>query len=275
MRALKFLVFIFFVYLFLFYPRFSFAATQSLSVNNAPLTIDQAKEFDVGISFLCPNCGDSYLRAVFYPIGASYFGYTLDNNGNWSNAPGGSCTTYYKVAQADLNKDGTWSGTLKVKPDKDSTYYNGPGEYLFKVGRYTPSCSSPSVWSTETTIAITGPTPTPTPAPTNLPATVSSASPTRSPTPAPTVKPSVSLVTPLVAKAGSISAVPLNSSLDTSVLGAENSTLSPSPKQDKNLKTPSLFAWGKLFMLMGVVIICSACGILIYKKYRQEREEEI
>jgi len=124
---------------------------------------------------------------VFYPSGTSYFGYTQGSDGSWTNAPGSSCTLFYKVEKSELSKEGTWSGALKVKPDVESSHYIGPGEYLFKIGRYTPSCSSASVWSQEATIAITGPTHTPTPNPTSTPAPTYT--PALEPTPTPTDAP--------------------------------------------------------------------------------------
>lgn len=168
------------------FPVFA-ASAQSLVVGKLPLDVDQSEESEVDVTFSCPNCtSDSFLRGVFYSGGTGYFGYTQDNSGNWSNASGGNCTTYYKIAQTELSKEGTWSGKLKVKPDIKSPYYAGPGEYLFKIGRYTPSCNSPSVWSTEATIAITGPTPTPTltPTPTPTDTPVPTATPKPTPTPA-------------------------------------------------------------------------------------------
>ncbi len=138
----------------------------SITLQDVPSTIDQNQEFEVPLVFECQNCSsDSYIRAAFYTAGNSnYFGFTQVSDGSWINAPGGSCTKYPVISAATLH-EGTWSGKLKVKPDTGSAYYNGPGEYLFKVGRYTGSCSSPT-WSGEKTIAITGPTHTPTPAPT-------------------------------------------------------------------------------------------------------------
>ena len=160
------LFFLFFLLLFLSIVSANRVFAATLTISNSPAIIDQSQEFRADVSLSCSGCSDSYLRGVFYPSGTSYFGYTQDNNENWSNAPGSNCTTFFKVAQTDL-LSGSWSGTLKFKPDISSPYYNGPGEYSFKVGRYTSSCSSPSVWSQEITIAITGPTPTPTPAPTS------------------------------------------------------------------------------------------------------------
>jgi len=188
-----------------------FSAT-SISFINAPATIDQVQEFEVDATLICTGCtSDSYIRGVFYPSGTSYFGYTQNNVGVWINAPGGSCTEYFKIASSDL-KEGSWSGKLKVKPDIESSYYASPGEYLFKIGRYTGSCSA--TWSSEKTIAITGPTATPTstPTPTNVP----SSTPTNTPVPAsntvsPTVKPSItptSMATPTIEVISTVAASP-------------------------------------------------------------------
>ncbi len=174
----------------LFVPLVLAASTQTLSLSAVPTTLDENAESEITVQFSCPSCStDSYLRGAFYPSGSSYFGYTQSNDGTWTNAPGGSCTQYYKILQTDLSKEGTWSGVLKVKPDTASPYYNGPGEYLFKVGRYTPSCSSASVWSGEVTIAITGPTHTPTPVPTTTTAPTNTPNPTATHTPSPSVTP--------------------------------------------------------------------------------------
>lgn len=171
---------------------FIFAAT-SISFTNAPLTIDQSQEFEVDVVLLCPGCSsDSYIRGVFYPSGTSYFGYTQNNAGAWVNAPGGSCTEYFKIATTDL-EEGSWSGKIKVKPDIENSYYASPGEYLFKIGRYTGSCSGSPTWSSETTISISGPTPTstatPTQAPTMTPIPTHTPVPTATSTPIPTNTP--------------------------------------------------------------------------------------
>lgn len=178
-----------------FFPQKSFAAT-SISVSGTPSTLDYQTDFTANISLNCAGCSDSYLRGVFYPSGTSYFGFTQDNLGNWNNSPAASCTSYFKVAQADL-LSGTWSGTLKFKPDSDSSYYNGPGEYLFKVGRYTASCGSPT-WSGEVTIAITGPTPTPSSS------TSTSSSPSPSPSPSLNTSPKPSVGYQISSKSASV-----------------------------------------------------------------------
>lgn len=244
----------------LFCPGEVFAATQSLSTNNVPLTIDQSQDFDVNVTFSCPSCStDSYLRGVFYPNGTSYFGYTQDNSGNWSNAAGGNCTTYFKVAQTDLSKEGTWSGTLKVKLDTGSSYYAGPGEYLFKVGRYTPSCSSASVWSTETTIAITGPTPTPTASPTNTPA------PTSVPVNTPTSKPTVMPTSKLNQKLSPTISEELDAT-DSEVLGQSSESAEPTQKPQKTevLSSSRHNILPIVLILLGTIFLIACVAVFFY-----------
>jgi hypothetical protein len=139
-------------------------AATSVSISNISSQVDQDDQMEFDVSLVCTSCSsDSFLRGVFYPSGTSYFGFTQNKDSAWINAPAASCTQYYKVTPLEL-VEGSWSGKLKVKIDKESSYYAGPGEYVFKVGRYTASCSSPT-WSQETTVAVKGPSPTPTPTP--------------------------------------------------------------------------------------------------------------
>lgn len=166
------------------------ATSQSMTIQHAPTTLDQGGEAEISVLFSCPTCTtDSFLRAVFYVSGTSYFGYTQKNDGTWVNVPGGSCTQYYKILPSDMSQEGTWSGVLKVKPDIQNAYYQGPGEYLLKIGRYTPSCSSASIWSNDVTVAITGPTATPTVVNTPTSAPTSTNSPTSAPSPTQTSLP--------------------------------------------------------------------------------------
>ena len=250
-------------FVFFFVPSFVFAAAQ-VSISNLPLAIDQSQEFEIDINFSCPGCGDSYLRGVFYPSGSSYFGYTQDNAGNWSNAPGGSCITYFKIAELSLTPEGSFSGKLKFKPDTGSSYYSGPGEYLFKIGRYTPSCGSPSVWSQEATIAITGPTPTPTQAPTSAT--------TSTPTPTPTKTPTAIPVTVTMA---SSSAEILGESTDSALIFED--TITPISKRveiPKETKVLGENNSAKVVMSIGVIFMI-ACGILAFRSYKQYRKKEL
>lgn len=231
-------------------------AATSITISGTPSTLDFQTEFTGNVSLNCSGCSDSYLRGVFYPSGTSYFGFTQDNNGSYNNSPAASCTSYFKIAQSDL-LSGTWSGTLKFKPDKDNPYYNGPGEYLFKVGRYTSSCGSPT-WSTEATIAITGPTPTPTPTPTT--SSQSQSSPTPASPIGSSTKPSASPLL-IVSKSSTLSA---NAKLPKLL------PLSPSPtpqsrKEVLGTSKNDMFAYA---IIVGIGLLLLAVTIFFREKIR-------
>ncbi len=283
---------IFFIFLFSF-PVFAAA----LSISNVPSTIDQSQEFEVDVSLSCSGCDDSYLRGVFYPSGTSYFGYTQDNSGSWSNASGSNCTTFLKVAQSDLQA-GTWNGKVRVKLDTNNAYYKGPGGYFFKVGRYTSSCGSP-VWSSETTISVTGPTPTPLPTATLIPTSIpaNTPTPTKTPTPTPTQKPTAT--TKPNPTATSIPATPVPTKVSTGIVSPTQSFVADSAGEKTN-PTSKLEEQGVLaasdeasvaslsasetnknssnvtpwivMVFIGVVFI-AASGILAFRSYKQTKEE--
>jgi hypothetical protein len=177
-----------FWFVFVVFPGCIHAIT--ISSSGAPASIDQNSEFEASVALSCKGCDVSYLRGVFYPSGISYFGFTQNKNGDWINASGGNCNQYYQILQSDLSTEGTWSGKLKVKPDISSSLYLGPGDYLFKVGRYSASCGT-ALWSQEVTVAISGPSPTPVPTVTPIPTHTQAPTytPTSAPTHTPTIKP--------------------------------------------------------------------------------------
>ena len=226
----------------------------NLTIDNLPATIDQAQEFKLKINFSCSSCGDSYLRGVFYPSGTSYFGYTQDNNGSWSNAPGSNCISFFKIAQTDLDYGSSWSGEIKFKPDLESFYYTGPGEYSFKVGRYASSCSSP-LWSTERAVAITGPAPTPVSDSTSTPAY------TQTPTPSSAVSPLPTSVSLAVSFPTIITPQPINKesvlgqSTKSSIPKQNNADIKESVKQNNSLLPKIFIAIGIAFLLLCVIVV--------------------
>lgn len=171
------------------------ALALTISISNLPASIDRDQETEVDLFFNCAGCGDSYMRGVFYPEGSNYFGFTRNNSGSWIGTSADR-SLYYAIAKSDL-VDASWSGKLKIKPDSSDSAYTGPGEYIFKVGRYTSAGDSSADWSNELVIRITGPTPSPSPAPipTNNPTSTPTktptpiSTPTRVPTPTPTKSP--------------------------------------------------------------------------------------
>lgn len=253
MKAIIFSI-VFLLYLFIL--KSAFAAT--LSISGVPSSIDQSQEFQLNVNLVCSGCSDSYIRGVFYPSSTSYFGYTQDNNGNWSNAPGSSCTTFFKIAESDLI-NGSWSGNIKFKPYSGSVYYNGPGEYFFKIGRYTSSCSSPSTWSDEKIVAINGPTPT------------LVLSPTNSPTPKPTNSPSPTK-TPTPTKTISKTPIPTDFISPTAeVLGEESNVSTDENKdnsnQDNNVKNNNFLPL--IFISIGVVFLLACVIVFLYPKIKE------
>ena len=166
----------------------------------------------------------------------------------------------------------TLSALLKIKPDIDSSYYNGPGEYLFKVGRYTGSCSSPT-WSSEKTIAITGPThtPIPTATPSSFPSPTVTATPTKSPTPIATISnsPTISLSirqsstsTPYLEE---ITKAP-DSSKSGDVLSAETIDVdSPFATSSSQIQMKPIII-SLLFIAVGFGLLS---GVFVWKKHRE------
>jgi hypothetical protein len=232
----------------------SVCAATSVSFTGIPSTVDQEQEFEADVMLVCTGCtSDSFIRGVLYPSGSSYFGYTQTNSGVWVNAPGGSCTEYFKIAPSDL-KEGSWSGKLKFKPDSANAFYTSQGEYLFKIGRYTASCGTPT-WSTETTIAITGPTNTPSPTPTSTPANTpthttvptNTVAPTKSPNPtvSPTVKPSITSASTTTSEAM------VSPTIDPSPTDAVLGISDPPPSTNK----PYIIAL--LFISMGCALLAA------------------
>lgn len=227
-------------------------AAMSLSVANIPAGVDQDQEFSADVSFLCSSCtSDSFLRGVFYPSGTSYFGFTKDAGGTWINAPGGSCTQYFKIAAGDI-KEGSWSGVMRFKADSASSFYQGPGDYLFKVGRYTSSCGSP-MWSSETTITVTGPTatPTPAPAPTNTPTPTPAPAPTNTPTPTPVRTP-----TPTMKSTPTSVPTPTVIASVSAVLGVSVPPATPTVLAERDTKPPVKP------VVISLLLVGIGCGIL-------------
>lgn len=116
----------------------------TLEITQYPSTFDEKQEIEVGVLMGCSNCGNSYLRGVFYPDGTNYFGMTKNNAGDWIGTTSDK-TQYFKLTKDDL-VGSSWSGILKMKLDVTDANYSGPGQYALKIGRYT-SADSSALWS--------------------------------------------------------------------------------------------------------------------------------
>lgn len=169
------------IFLLSFFVSPSLAVTVNISTPSA--SIDQSQDLNLDVSLTCSNCGDSYLRGVFFETSDNYFGLTQNNSGDWVGTSSDR-TKYFKVAKEELINN-SWNGKLSFKIDIDNPYYKGSGNYSVKIGRYTSSSGSSATWSDSYFISVVGPTPTPTSTPTPTPTPTS----TPTPTPTPTVKP--------------------------------------------------------------------------------------
>lgn len=250
---------VFIVFLFLIFPVKIYA--YSLVVSGLPNTIDQSTETQIDVVLTCSGCGDSYLRGVFYPGNTNYFGLTQNNAGEWVGLDPDR-TKYFKVAKTDLT-DASWSGKIKIKPDIVDQSYTGPGEYLFKIGRYTSGTDASADWSNELAIKITGPTPSPSPtvvptqalSPTPTPVPVKTPSPT--PVPVKTVKPTV-IPTP----------TPTPQVLGADAVETPKATPSPDKKEspEKSNSFPLMLA--VTFVSAGLILI-GFTGYSIYTKTKR------
>ncbi len=251
-----------FLFLFIIFPQNISAAT--VEFFNAPGAFDKEQEasIDVKISGAAANTFN-YLRAAFYPDSTtSYFGYTFNHLNDWYN--GASPIDPKKFLQIQITAEGTWSGKMKLKSDISSSYFKGNGSYLLKIGRYTANGSSVSDWSSSIEVSITGMNPTS--APTQMPTSTNTPVPTKTPTLTTTKIPTttkVSSITP-----DEITGFP------SSVLGLNDSEKNKEKKKEdaKVLGISESKFWISFFG--GGVIICVACGILLYQKSRREGKNE-
>ncbi len=242
----------------------------TLTVSNAPGSLDENQEIQVDVSMLCLGCNDSYLRGVFYLSGSNYFGFTQNNSGSWISTTNDK-TQYFKIGQTDLI-EGSWNGKLKVKPDTSDSAYAGPGSYYLKVGRYTSAGDTSADWSNDLSLSITGPTPTPTPTltptstamptPTATPVPTPTPTPTSTPTPLPTKTPTptpTKTPTPTIVQQSSPTATPTGSSF---VLG-DTSASEATPSSGRRWQP---IVVSLLFVGMGLVILS---GVLFWNIWRK------
>lgn len=233
------------------------------TLENVPAEIFLSAEISPVVNFSCSGCGDSYFRGVFFSGGTTdYFGFTKGNGGDWINTTGDK-TQYFKIAKDELIA-GSWSGQLIFKPDPEDVHYQGPGNYQFKLGRYT-SANSSAVWSDPVSITLLGPSPTPTPVPTSAPThTPKPDPPTHTPKPPtstpvqpikPTAKPSpklypsvtsITLITPITP----LSSTPTKIISTPIILGTTTIPKPPSPS---------------IFILASGCLFCIGSALLLFR----------
>ncbi len=240
---------------------FLFSATPvsaiSVAISTPSASIDQDQELSLDVFLSCNNCGDSYLRGVFFETGDNYFGLTQNNSEEWVGTSSDR-TKYFKVSKDEV-KD-TWSGKLRLKVDTDSSFYKGPGNYSLKVGRYTASSGSSATWSESYYLNITGPTPTPTP--TSLPTSTPTPTPTPTRTPTPTPAPVITKLLTPTTKLVLASFTP-TATASFEVLGEGITATGEAAVKEETKKSWKPLIISLLFVGLGLAL---AAGVLVWKK---------
>ncbi len=188
----SFFILIAFSAIFLFFLTTSWAAMNFTldGIKDDLTAIDSDQEIEISFSFNNVSGDKSYyLQAAFKAKdGTRYFGWTQNERGGWYQYDEGDFTNFYLIRI----EDGSKSASLKAKPDNQSSYFKGSGEYILKLFRFTEG-GSKTASDNQVELAIREPTTTPTFTPTPEPEEESeeesvspTATSTSSPTPTPT-----------------------------------------------------------------------------------------
>lgn len=283
--------------LILFLANFFFGVVKTsdavtIEILNTPASIEKDNETSVDVKVSGAQVNTlNYLRGAFYIKNTtSYFGLTFNHESNWFN---GSPSDPKKFLKIEIDSDGKWEGQLRIKPDISDSGFKGNGNYAFKVGRYTENGTAVSNWSNEVEINLVGNDPTPTitptatktPIPTKTPASTKTPVPTKSPTPAkaslpptktPTITKSLNDMKDPVKLASSVTTQSSNlENQKSQQVLSEETEISPTGKIKEEAKEQILSSNNRMPIVAGVLFLCSACGILAYRKYKQEKEMEI
>lgn len=283
-------------------PQSSIAAI-SLEITNYQQFSDYSS-VDVVIHGLASSSA-AYLQGVYtHPDSPHYFGQTWSAKGEWVKYLSSPEKDFIKENFPKVENDHLI--TILIKPDIEDIDYKGPGEYLFKLRRYTGESSSSAGDSNVLTVNLTDslitttptpsavidtvtptatiPTSTDTPTPTPSPRPSSTSTPTLTPKPTlPTTKPSsvitpstkipppkVSDITPSLQNDDSISSS--ESSSDQSLVLGE-STSSADLLTDKSIKNETNTSTdsgkiqnSRLYYITGGAIMALSSAFLLIKR---------
>lgn len=131
-------------------PSSTTSSTSSFTISNIPSTIDSTETFNASVNLSLSDKANTtfYLKGAFKrKDNTNYFGQTKVS-GSWIK----NNKTYSDQYKIITSSSGNWSGNLEIMPDIMDSGYEGAGEYIFKVGRYSEDGSLN--WSNETTVKI-------------------------------------------------------------------------------------------------------------------------
>ncbi|MBI2600809.1 hypothetical protein HYW42_02550 [Candidatus Daviesbacteria bacterium] len=227
----------------------STSAVNVFNITNLPNEITSDQTFKPLVNLSLPNNPNAkiYLKGAFKKDGGSnYFGLTKVS-GSWVSNNSG----YNSQFSITTNNSGNWTGELEVKPDDTDSGFEGPGDYIFKVGRYIDGNSSVS-WSNEVNINVSKTSlPTPTLSPIPSPASIITI-------PTPPDTPS--------AKLSQKSASASSQIKQASVAGIETTSATPNPSAKIMNQKESKSS----IPLLGILIIVAGVAIGFYIRLKDK-----
>jgi len=126
--------------------------SSSFTISNIPSQINSDQTMNVTVSLSLHGNPNTlfYLKGAFKKTeAANYFGLTKVGPAWVKNG-----SSYSDQLSITTNSSGAWSGNLEVEVDPFDSGYQGSGDYIFKIGRYTNNGSGPT-WSNEVSVKIT------------------------------------------------------------------------------------------------------------------------
>ena len=134
-------------------------ATINFAITN-PNTSNDETEVEVNVTGLTSSsCLDNrcYLQGSLTAVDKNqYFGFTQNTENNWyeyQSSPSSSDvikSTFFHFEP----KEGSWSGKLKIKNNPNHANYQGPGQYLLAVRRYSGKAVSSAGESNSLTVTL-------------------------------------------------------------------------------------------------------------------------
>lgn len=274
----KFLVLIFLLFLILF-PERIFAASITSSIPNQSSSYSENDEITVHVIEEVDTADGTiyYLAGTLRKDSGNYCGFTF-SEGAWVKY-GSDGNKFFKITM-QANK---WEGDIKIKIDYSESSCRDSGAYKLTIKRFTDNSGT---YDPQNELSINfnlpTPTPTPSPTPTHTPTPTPTKTPTPTPVPTSTPTPTPAKTTPTPTPKVTINPSPAESSqsavFDKPVEG--NESILGNSTGFNNLQSGisndgTTYSWGKLFILMGVVLVSGACGILLYNNYRKKKSDEI
>jgi hypothetical protein len=207
----------------------------SISTQSESISASQSLLINASLWYSDFSSTKFYLKGAFRKAGeTNYFGYTKIGE-NWIK----NGASFNDQLEIITNSSGQWSGEILVKPDPADSGYEGAGEYLFKVAKYSETGTN-LIWSNEIKINLTIPVAEPT------------IKPAASPTPVLKTKTSKAKISDLTEEVATIAGVATAAASEVPVyIVTPKPTPTIKPIVVKGYKTNYLPILGCLFILVG------------------------